>query len=117
MSAALLPYGIYTIPEISKVGQTEASLTACHVPFEVGISKYEELAKAQIVGDHTGMLKILFYPDTRKVLGVHVIGESAAEIVHIGQAVLSFGSTYNGLFSRHSFQLSDLRQSLQNRWL
>ena len=116
MSAALLPYGIYTIPEISKVGQTEASLTACHVPFEVGISKYEELAKAQIVGDHTGMLKILFYPDTRKVLGVHVIGESAAEIVHIGQAVLSFGSTH-GLFSRHSFQLSDLRQSLQNRWL
>ncbi len=93
MSAALLPYGIYTIPEISMVGKTESALTDSHIPFEVGISKYEELAKAQIVGDHTGMLKILFHPDTRKVLGVHVIGENAAEIVHIGQAVLSFGGT------------------------
>jgi NAD(P) transhydrogenase len=92
-SAALLPYGVYTIPEISVVGKTEAALTEACVPFEVGISKYEELAKAQIVGDHTGMLKILFHPDTRKVLGVHVIGENAAEIVHIGQAVLSLGGT------------------------
>jgi NAD(P) transhydrogenase len=93
MSPSLLPYGIYTIPEISMVGRTESSLTEDHIAFEVGISKYEELAKAQIVGDHTGMLKILFHPDTRKVLGVHVIGENAAEIVHIGQAVLSFGGT------------------------
>ena len=75
------------------VGQTELSLTAAKIPFEVGISKYEELAKAQIVGDLTGLLKILFHQDTRKVLGVHAIGESAAEIVHIGQAVLSFGGT------------------------
>jgi len=89
----LLPYGIYTIPEISMVGQTELALTAAKIPFEVGISKYEELAKAQIVGDLTGLLKILFHQDTRKVLGVHAIGESAAEIVHIGQAVLSFGGT------------------------
>ncbi|HVA95750.1 MAG TPA: Si-specific NAD(P)(+) transhydrogenase [Candidatus Dormibacteraeota bacterium] len=93
MSHALLPYGIYTIPEISMVGKTESTLTDSHIPFEVGISKYEELAKAQIVGDHTGMLKILFHPDTRKVLGVHVIGENAAEIIHIGQAVLTFGGT------------------------
>jgi len=93
MVPALLPYGIYTIPEISMVGKTEAALTEAKIPFEVGISKYEELAKAQIVGDHTGMLKILFHPDTRKVLGVHAIGESAAEIIHIGQAVLTFGGT------------------------
>jgi len=93
MAQGLLPYGIYTIPEISMVGQTELSLTAAKIPFEVGIAKYEELAKAQIVGDHTGMLKILFHPDTRKVLGVHAMGENAAEIVHIGQAVLSFGGT------------------------
>ena len=93
MSPALLPYGIYTIPEISMVGRTESSLTESRIPFEVGISKYEELAKAQIVGDHTGMLKILFHPETRKVLGVHAIGENAAEIIHIGQAVLSFGGT------------------------
>lgn len=89
----LLPYGIYTIPEISMVGKTESALTEAKIPFEVGISKYDELAKAQIVGDHTGMLKILFHPDTRKVLGVHAIGESAAEIIHIGQAVLAFGGT------------------------
>jgi NAD(P) transhydrogenase len=89
----LLPYGIYTIPEISMVGATELSLTNAKIPFEVGIAKYEELAKAQIVGDHTGLLKILFDPDTRKVLGVHAMGENAAEIVHIGQAVLSFGGT------------------------
>jgi len=89
----VLPFGIYTIPEISMVGQTESALTQACIPFEVGIAKYEELAKAQIVGDHTGMLKILFHPETRKVLGVHVIGESAAEIVHIGQAVISLGGT------------------------
>jgi NAD(P) transhydrogenase len=89
----LLPYGIYTIPEISMVGETELSLTNARIPFEVGVAKYEELAKAQIVGDHTGLLKILFDPDTRKVLGVHAMGENAAEIVHIGQAVLSFGGT------------------------
>ena len=93
MKPELLPYGIYTIPEISMVGQTELSLTNARIPFEVGTSKYEELAKAQIVGDHTGLLKLLFHPDTRKVLGVHAMGESAAEIVHIGQAVLSFGGT------------------------
>jgi NAD(P) transhydrogenase len=89
----LLPYGIYTIPEISMVGETELALTNAKVPFEAGVAKYEELAKAQIVGDHTGLLKILFDPDTRKVLGVHAMGENAAEIVHIGQAVLSFGGT------------------------
>jgi len=90
---ALLPYGIYTVPEISMVGQTELALTDAKIPFEAGIAKYDELAKAQIVGDHTGMLKILFHPDTRKILGVHAIGENAAEIVHVGQAVLSFGGT------------------------
>jgi NAD(P) transhydrogenase len=87
------PYGIYTIPEISMVGETELSLTKAHIPYEVGISKYEELAKAQIVGDHTGLLKLLFHLETRKVLGVHAIGENAAEIVHIGQAVLTLGGT------------------------
>jgi len=87
------PYGIYTIPEISMVGETELSLTNSRIPFEVGIAKYEELAKAQIVGDQTGMLKVLFHPDTRKILGVHAIGESATEIIHIGQAVMVLGGT------------------------
>jgi NAD(P) transhydrogenase len=93
ISPELLPYGIYTIPEISMVGQTELSLTNACIAYEVGISKYAELAKAQIVGDHTGLLKLLFHPDTRKVLGVHAMGENAAEIVHIGQAVLALGGT------------------------
>ena len=89
----LHPYGIYAIPEISMVGKTEEQLTADRVPYEVGVSKFEELAKGQMVGDETGFLKLLFDPDSHKLLGVHVIGENAAEIIHIGQAVLSFGGT------------------------
>jgi len=89
----LFPYGIYTIPEISMVGQTEEKLTAAKVPYEVGISKYIELAKSMMLGDETGMLKLLFNRDTRKLLGVHVIGQRATEIIHIGQAVLAYGGS------------------------
>ena len=88
-----LPYGIYTIPEISMVGSTEQELTAAKIPYEVGQAKFEELAKGQMLGVDVGLLKILFDPKSLKVLGVHAIGESAAEIIHIGQAVLSFGAT------------------------
>ena len=88
-----LPYGIYTIPEISMIGKTERELTEAKVPYEVGVAKYDELAKGQMVGDETGMLKILFHPDTLKVLGVHVMGESATEIIHIGQTVLALDGT------------------------
>ena len=89
----LFPYGIYTIPEISMVGQTEERLTAAKVPYEVGISKYAELAKSMMLGDETGMLKMLFDRNTRRLLGVHIIGQRATEIVHIGQAVLAHGGT------------------------
>jgi NAD(P) transhydrogenase len=89
----LFPYGIYTIPEISMVGQTEEKLTAAKVPYEVGISKYIELAKSMMLGDETGMLKMLFDRHTRKLLGVHIIGQRATEIVHIGQAVLAHGGS------------------------
>jgi NAD(P) transhydrogenase len=89
----LFPYGIYTIPEISLVGQTEEKLTAAKVPYEVGISKYNELAKSMMLGDETGMLKLLFDRNTHKLLGVHAIGQRATEIIHIGQAVLFFGGT------------------------
>jgi len=88
-----IPYGIYTIPEISMVGATEQDLTERRVPYEVGQAKYVELAKGQMVGADVGLLKILFDRKTRKVLGVHSIGEGATEIIHIGQAVLSFGGT------------------------
>jgi NAD(P) transhydrogenase len=89
----LLPYGIYTVPEMSMVGRTEQQLTAASVPYEVGIAKYEELAKGQILGDETGLLKILFDPESLVLLGVHAIGDGAAELIHIAQAVLAFGGT------------------------
>src|SRR5260370_38178331 len=87
----LFPYGIYTIPEISMVGQTEETLTSNRVPYEVGIAKYSELAKSMMLGDEAGMLKLLFDPQSRKLLGVHALGQRATEIIHIGQAVLFYG--------------------------
>jgi NAD(P) transhydrogenase len=89
----LFPYGIYTIPEISMVGLNEERLTKDRVPYEVGIAKYAELAKSMMLGDETGMLKLLFDRNTRKLLGVHAIGERATEIIHIGQAVLAYGGS------------------------
>ena len=88
-----MPYGIYTIPEISMVGKTEQELTQEKVPYEIGVSKFEELAKGQMLGVDTGLLKILFHRKTRQLLGVHIFGERATEIIHIGQAVLAFGGT------------------------
>ncbi len=93
----LFPYGIYTIPEISMVGKSEQGLTDAKVPYEVGLARFEELAKGQMLGDETGLLKLIFDPDSRKLLGVHVIGEGASELVHIGQAVLSLGGTMDYL--------------------
>lgn len=88
-----IPYGIYTIPEISMVGRTEEQLTQEKIPYEIGLARYAELAKGQMLGDDQGMLKLIFDPDSLKLLGVHVIGDRAAEIVHIGQAVLALGAT------------------------
>lgn len=85
----LFPYGIYTIPEISYVGQNEKQLTASNIPYEVGFARYREIARGQILGDDTGLLKLLFHRQTGKLLGVHIIGEGATELVHIGQAVLA----------------------------
>ncbi len=87
------PYGIYTIPEISFIGKTEEQLTGEDVPYEVGMAYYREVARGQIRGDTTGRLKLIFHRDTRKVLGVHIIGEGASELVHIGQAVMTLGGT------------------------
>ncbi|MGA3213144.1 MAG: Si-specific NAD(P)(+) transhydrogenase [Terriglobales bacterium] len=93
MSPNLIPYGIYTIPEISMVGQTEEQLTQEKIPYEVGVARYAELAKGQMLGDEQGLLKMLFHTQTLKLLGVHIIGDRATEIVHIGQAVLALGGT------------------------
>ncbi len=87
------PYGIYSIPEISFIGKTEEQLTDEDVPYEVGMAYYREVARGQIRGDTTGRLKLIFHRDTRKVLGVHIIGEGASELVHIGQAVMALDGT------------------------
>jgi NAD(P) transhydrogenase len=89
----LFPYGIYTVPAISMVGKTEQQLTGAGVPYEVGRAHYREIARGQILGDQTGLLKLLFHRETRLLLGVHIIGAEAAELVHIGQAVLALGGT------------------------
>jgi NAD(P) transhydrogenase len=88
---ARLPYGIYTIPEISMVGETEEQLTQARVPYEVGQAFFREIARGEIVGDRAGMLKLLFERESHRLRGVHIIGEKASELVHIGQAVLAFG--------------------------
>lgn len=85
------PIGIYAIPEISMVGATEQALTAEKVPYETGLARYREIARGQIMGDDSGLLKLLFHRDTRRLLGVHVIGSGATELVHVGQAVLGLG--------------------------
>ena len=87
----LFPYGIYTIPEISTVGRNEEALTEQGIPYEVGKAHYREIARGQIIGDSTGLLKLIFHLDTRELLGVHILGEGASELVHIGQAVMAFG--------------------------
>ena len=91
------PIGIYSIPEISFVGRTEDQLTDACVPFEVGVSRYRELARGQIVGDSYGVLKLLVSPQDRTLLGVHVFGTGATELIHIGQAVMGCGGTVDYL--------------------
>ncbi|GAA2726748.1 Si-specific NAD(P)(+) transhydrogenase [Actinocorallia aurantiaca] len=93
----LQPIGIYTVPEISFVGRTEDELTRDRVPFEVGVSRYRELARGQIIGDSYGMLKLLVSSEDRRLLGVHVFGTGATELVHIGQTVMGCGGTVDYL--------------------
>jgi NAD(P) transhydrogenase len=90
---ATYPYGIYTIPEISFTGKTEEQLTDEDVPYEVGLAYYREIARGQIRGDTTGRLKLIFHRETKEILGVHIIGEGAAELLHIGQAVMILKGT------------------------
>ncbi|RAV13176.1 Si-specific NAD(P)(+) transhydrogenase [Mycolicibacterium sp. GF69] len=89
----LQPIGIYSIPEVSYVGATEVELTRNAIPYEVGVSRYRELARGQIAGDSYGMLKLLVSTDDLKLLGVHIFGTSATEMVHIGQAIMGCGGT------------------------
>ncbi|WP_404361881.1 Si-specific NAD(P)(+) transhydrogenase [Marinobacter sp.] len=92
-----VPTGIYTIPEISSVGKTERELTEAHVPYEIGQAFFKDLARAQITGEAVGMLKILFHRESRQILGIHCFGDQAAEIVHIGQAIMNQEGEANSL--------------------
>jgi NAD(P) transhydrogenase len=94
---APLPIGIYSIPEISFVGRTEPELTEAMIPYEIGISRYRELARGQILGESHGLVKLLVSPSDRTLLGVHAFGAGATEVVHIGQAVMGLGGTIDYL--------------------
>lgn len=91
----LFPYGIYSIPEIAMVGRTEEQLTAENVPFETGVAQYKEIARGQLLGDEIGMLKLLFHRESRQLLGIHILGTQATELIHIGQAVIAFQGKVN----------------------
>ena len=90
-TSPLYPLGIYTIPEISMVGATEQQLTTAGTPYEVGIARYREIARGQLIADPHGLLKLLFHPQSRRLLGVHTFGTGATELIHIGQTVMAAG--------------------------
>ena len=89
----LFPYGIYAVPEISMVGKTEDQLTEAGIPYEAGIAQYKEIARGQLLGDDIGMLKMLIHQETHTILGVHIIGTGATELIHIGQCAIAFKAT------------------------
>jgi len=89
----VFPFGIFTVPEISLVGKTEEQLTEEAIPYEAGVASYKEIARGRLLGDDTGMLKLLIHQDTHKILGIHAIGTGATELVHIGQAVMALDGT------------------------
>lgn len=93
VNPAPLPYGIYSIPEISMVGWTEERLTKEGIPYEAGVAQYKEIARGQLLEDEIGMLKILVHQESRVILGVHAIGTGATELIHIGQTAMAFNAT------------------------
>jgi NAD(P) transhydrogenase len=85
------PYGIYSVPEISTVGMTEEQVREKHIPYETGIARFRETSRGHIMGLHSGFMKMIFALESRRLLGVHIVGEGATELIHIGQAVLNLG--------------------------
>ncbi len=108
-----IPTGIYTIPEISSVGKTECELTKAKVPYEVGKAYFKDIARAQITGEDTGVLKILFHRETLQLLGIHCFGDQAAEILHIGQAIMSQKGKGNTIeyFTTHTFNYPTMAEA------
>jgi NAD(P) transhydrogenase len=91
--SSLIPYGLYTIPEVSMVGESEESLRKSGTPYAIGRGYFAQNSRAQIAGDTSGLVKLLFKPDSRKLLGVHIIGARASEQIHIGQMCMQYGGT------------------------
>jgi NAD(P) transhydrogenase len=108
--AELLPFGIYTIPEVSSVGETEESCLKKGLPYAVGRARFANNTRGQIIGEEGGMLKLVFAPDTLKLLGVHLIGEKASELVHIGQMCLALGGTIDA-FIQNVFNYPTLAET------
>ena len=108
------PYGIYSVPEISTVGMTEEQVRERGIPYECGIARFRETSRGHIMGLDSGFMKMIFALETRRLLGVHIVGEGATELIHIGQAVLNL-ERHARLFRREHLQLSDARRSLQDR--
>jgi NAD(P) transhydrogenase len=106
----LYPYGIYTIPEVSMIGPTEEELVNRKADFVAGRARYRELARGQIVGDSWGLLKLLVDRKTLKLLGIHIVGDNAADLIHIGQAVMALGGDVN-YFIRSVFNYPTLAEA------
>ncbi|TCS42625.1 Si-specific NAD(P)(+) transhydrogenase [Reinekea marinisedimentorum] len=108
-----IPTGIYTIPEISSIGKTERELTVAKVPYEVGKAYFKDTARAQITGEEAGVLKLLFHRDTTELLGIHCFGDQAAEILHIGQAIMSQPNGGNSIryFLEHTFNYPTMAEA------
>lgn len=110
-SAHVVPAGIYTSPEISCIGRTEAELTAAKIPYEVGHAQFRSLARAQITGQTVGILKLLFHRESLELLGIHCFGDQASEIIHIGQAVMTGGNNTLNYFANTTFNYPTMAEA------
>jgi NAD(P) transhydrogenase len=104
------PYGIYSVPEISTIGMTEEEVREKHIPYEVGVARFRETSRGHIMGLETGFMKMVFALDTRRLLGVHIVGEGATELIHIGQAVLNLEGTLD-YFVENTFNYPTLAEA------
>ena len=104
------PYGIYSVPELSTIGMTEEQVRAKKIPYECGIARFRETSRGHIMGLHSGFMKMIFSLETRRLLGVHIVGEGATELIHIGQAVLNLGGTLD-YFVENTFNYPTLAEA------
>jgi NAD(P) transhydrogenase len=104
------PYGIYAVPEISTIGLTEEEVRSKGIPYEVGIARFNETSRGHIMGLQSGMMKMIFALSDKRLLGVHIVGEGATELIHIGQAVLNLGGTVD-YFVQNTFNFPTLAEA------